>query len=166
MSALNVRSVVFYILYVDGSSTHPGQYLWQRLPYATSRPRLAYRRQFSYVEYNGAGHTTAAPAAQQRTRTFSADGPSIDIHNPIHVDRPMEIPLTIFDVIQLSSYEPSPPPPLLIPTAEPIDEPFWFQVLPQQTLRLLTTGGKRCASRDLMRSDSCVQPHFLVHFHG
>ena len=44
MSALIVCSVVFYILYVDGPPTHPGQYLWHRLPYATSRPRLAYRR--------------------------------------------------------------------------------------------------------------------------
>ena len=48
MSALIVRSVVFYMLYVDGPPTHPGQYLWHRLPYATSRPRLAYRRYLSF----------------------------------------------------------------------------------------------------------------------
>ena len=48
MSALNVRSVVFYNLYVDGPPTHPEQYLWHRLPYATSRPRLAYRRYLSF----------------------------------------------------------------------------------------------------------------------
>ena len=48
MCALIVRSVVFYILYVDGPPTHPGQYLWHRLPYATSRPRLAYRRYLSF----------------------------------------------------------------------------------------------------------------------
>ena len=47
VSALIVYSVVFYILYVDGPPTHPGQYLWHRLPYATSRPRLAYRRYLS-----------------------------------------------------------------------------------------------------------------------
>ena len=47
VSALIVCSVVFYILYVDGPPTHPGQYLWHRLPYATSRPRLAYRRYLS-----------------------------------------------------------------------------------------------------------------------
>ena len=48
VSALIVCSVVFYILYVDGPPTHPGQYLWHRLPYATSRPRLAYRRYLSF----------------------------------------------------------------------------------------------------------------------
>ena len=48
MSALNVRSVVFYNLYVDGPPTHPGQCLWHRLPYATSRPELAYRRYLSF----------------------------------------------------------------------------------------------------------------------
>ena len=48
VSALIVYSVVFYILYVDGPPTHPEQYLWHRLPYATSRPRLAYRRFLSF----------------------------------------------------------------------------------------------------------------------
>ena len=46
--ALDVRSVVFYILYGDGPPSHPRQYLWHRLPYAISCPELAYRRFLSF----------------------------------------------------------------------------------------------------------------------
>ena len=80
-------------------------------------------------------HEPAEPLLQP-VHGAAANNSVVYVDRLVYVDRPVEVPVTVVDVIELPSYDPLAP--LLAPlrtTAELVDETFRFQAQPQQKSR-------------------------------